>query len=242
MAKERRGGKLVYVRKDGTWKGQGIQNELPNNDKGVIYKQAQLNNILDSNPMTDDYHTGIRTIDDIKTVKEILNSSEDDDLLPTNPDFTKKDLQDAYDSGYITVYSSYSTFRQGDFISTSKMMAQSYAGSGQVYTKKMKIDDIAFINGDEGQIAKVTSQDLTKASKQKPITKTPQQKTKVVKQAKSSITSTTKKVDTGNAKIYKTIPSGWQKINGGNAPAGYAWISNGKSRFSKEYEKALIKL
>lgn len=208
--------------------------------KDEVYKQAQLNNILSSNPMTDDFHTGIRTIDDIKTVKEILTSSGDDGLLPTNPDFSVKDLQDAYDSGYITVYSSYSTFRQGDFISTSKMMAESYAGNGQVYAKKMKIDDIAFINGDEGQISKVTSADLAKASKQK-LTRAKKQTTKkVVKQPTPSKPKTDSRLN--GAKIYNTIPSGWKIDSGASAPAGYVAINNGKSRFSKERETAYLKV
>ena len=36
-------------------------------------KQKQLETILTFNPMTDDYHTGIRTIDDIHTFQELYD-------------------------------------------------------------------------------------------------------------------------------------------------------------------------
>lgn len=38
------------------------------------------------------------------------------------------------------------------------------------------------------------------------------------------------------------VPDGWKKIEGAMiAPKGYSWYSNGKSRFSGEYECALVK-
>ena len=48
-------------------------------------KQKQLETILTHNPMLDDYHTGIRTIDDIRTFQElydeeILNGSTYDEF------------------------------------------------------------------------------------------------------------------------------------------------------------------
>jgi hypothetical protein len=39
-----------------------------------------------------------------------------------------------------------------------------------------------------------------------------------------------------------SIPTGWIKVKGATtAPEGYSWYSNGKSRFSGEYECALVK-
>ena len=44
-------------------------------------------------------------------------------------------------------------------------------------------------------------------------------------------------------KIYTELPKGWKIIVGAsNAPVGYVWISNNTSRFSKEYEHALLKI
>ena len=39
-------------------------------------KQKQLNIILKNNPVNDDYHTWIRTIEDIKTFEETLQDSD----------------------------------------------------------------------------------------------------------------------------------------------------------------------
>lgn len=39
------------------------------------------------------------------------------------------------------------------------------------------------------------------------------------------------------------LPEGWRVLEGALcAPRGYAFISNGKSRFGDEYENALLKL
>jgi hypothetical protein len=45
-----------------------------------------------------------------------------------------------------------------------------------------------------------------------------------------------------NIKVYTELPKGWRIIEGAmTAPRGYIWICNNKSRFSKEYESALLK-
>lgn len=42
--------------------------------------------------------------------------------------------------------------------------------------------------------------------------------------------------------VYTTIPDGWKIIEGAtNAPRGYVWINNGKSRFGGEYQQALYR-
>ena len=49
--------------------------------------------------------------------------------------------------------------------------------------------------------------------------------------------------DMGDRKypVFKEVPEGWKVIEGAvNHPAGYRWISNRKSRFTEEYEKALV--
>ena len=101
--------------------------------------------------MTDDYHVGIRDADDIKTFEEAMKDSESFFY----GDFSLKDARKALKEGKVTVYSS-KPIEQGGFVSTSKNMAKDYAGGGEVYSRRVDIDDIAWINGDEGQYAKVS--------------------------------------------------------------------------------------
>lgn len=110
-------------------------------------KAQQLRKISLENPMTDTYHTGIKDISDIKTFKEAL----DDPESFVNPDFTRKMAEDVLKSGEITIYSSKPLDSAvSQFITPSKMMASDYAGNGKVYSKKVNVNDIAWINGDEG--------------------------------------------------------------------------------------------
>lgn len=115
------------------------------------HKESQFKIIQENNPMRDDYHTGIRRASDIKTASEAFKDSESF----AYPDWTEDDAQIALQTGRITIYSS-KPIEQGGFISPSKMMAQDYAGSGKVYSKTVNLKDVAWINGDEGQYAKVS--------------------------------------------------------------------------------------
>ena len=43
--------------------------------------------------------------------------------------------------------------------------------------------------------------------------------------------------------VYDRLPKGWIFLSGARtAPYGYKWISNGKSRFSNDYEHALLRV
>ena len=117
-------------------------------------KEKQLEIIKKENPMLDDYHTGIRTIDDIKTPEEAFKTKIDEDEDYSYPDFTQEDGEKALESGKITVYSS-QEIKQGTFVSPSKSMAQDYAGDGKIFEQTISINDVAWINSDEGQYAKV---------------------------------------------------------------------------------------
>ena len=129
---------------------------LKNEDR----KQAQLDIILKTNPMLDDYHTGIRKVEDIKTleesVEEARNEAEkyDYDEWSAYPDITNDMLQDALETGEITIYSS-KAIKNGVFVTPSYMQASDYAGGGKVYEKTVPLTDVAWINTDEGQYAKV---------------------------------------------------------------------------------------
>ena len=116
-------------------------------------KEAQFEIIQKSNAMTDDLHTGIRKPSDIKSATEafVTSVSDDDDYL--YPDFTKADGEKAVKTGKITVYSS-KPIGDGGFVSPSKMMAQDYAGGGKVYSQEVGVDDVAWIDSNEGQFAK----------------------------------------------------------------------------------------
>jgi hypothetical protein len=116
-------------------------------------KSKQLSIILATNPMLDDYHVGIRKVEDVKTLEEIVNSNEPDDLI-TTPDWTIDDIMYSIESKQVTIYSSY-PIENGVFVSPSKMIALSYSGNGRVFSKRVNIADIAWIDSSEGQFAKV---------------------------------------------------------------------------------------
>lgn len=120
--------------------------------KVTEHKEKQFEIIKENNPMIDTYHQGIREPSDIMDIEEAFNPNDIDNYA--YPDFTKEDGKKALESGYVTIYSS-KPIEQGTFVSPSKMMAQDYAGSGKVYSQKVKLEDVAWIDGNEGQYAKV---------------------------------------------------------------------------------------
>lgn len=124
-------------------------------------KQQQLEIIQNNNPMQDDYHTGIRNIEDIKTFEETLQDSDWADYDEFNPDYTRSMVEDAIKTGKITVYSSY-PIEQGIFVSPSRMEAESYSANGKVYSKEVNLDDIAWIDPTQGQYAKVENNKYSK--------------------------------------------------------------------------------
>ena len=120
-----------------------------------LHKSRQLTIIENNNPMTDDYHVGIRNLGDISTFDEKLK--QDPDKIFVYSDFTKEDAQKAKEKGSITIYSSH-PIDQGVFVTPSKKQAQDYAGSQQVYSKEVPLDEVAWITegvGCEGQYAKI---------------------------------------------------------------------------------------
>ena len=126
-------------------------------------KQKQLETILTFNPMLDDYHTGIRTIDDIHTFQElydeeILNGSTYDEFDLVVYDEPKSlyvpDIEEILKKGTITVYSSY-PIKQGVFVTPSKVEALSYSGGKPIHSRRVRLTDVAWIDFNEGQYAKV---------------------------------------------------------------------------------------
>ena len=103
------------------------------------------------------YHLGIRSPKDIKTFQEVVDAGEGFEW----GDFDLDDAKKALKKGTIRVYSSYA-IKNGTFVSTSYQQALQYAGMNpqNVHSRVVALDSVAWINGDEGQYAKVYKSDL----------------------------------------------------------------------------------
>ncbi len=119
---------------------------------GEEHKAQQFNLLQNTNPMHDDYHTGIRSTDDIYTAEEVFT---EDEFMGT-PDWTLRDAETALNNGMVTVYSSY-PISDGVFVTPSRMIAQDYAGNGRVFSKNVPLESVAWIDSDEGQYAPVNN-------------------------------------------------------------------------------------
>lgn len=113
-------------------------------------KQAQYEVIQRTNPMQDEYHVGIRSVNDIKTFDETI---DDKDSFVWG-DYSQEDAKRDLAKNEITIYSS-KPIENGVFVSTSYKQAQEYAGGkgAKVYEKTVPLDYVAWISGDEGQFA-----------------------------------------------------------------------------------------
>ena len=128
---------------------QGMQLYQMSEKEIKKHKKKQFDIISKTNPMEDDYHVGIRKVEDIKTFEETL----DDEESFVWGDYSREDAEADAERGLVTIYSSY-PIENGVFVSTSYVQANEYAGrSGKVYKKTVSPDRVAWINGDEGQFA-----------------------------------------------------------------------------------------
>lgn len=121
-------------------------------------KKKQFDIISKVNPADENLgdHTWIRNAEEVKTYEEALKEFGKGDITP---DFTAADAQEALRTGEMMVYSSH-PIENGAFITPSKMQAKDYAGKGKVYSAKVKISDVAWIDASEGQYAKVEENGL----------------------------------------------------------------------------------
>ena len=135
-------------------KEESLKNDIANT---TPHKRAQYYIIQKTNPMWDDYHLGIRSPKDIKTFQEVVDDGEGFEWGDFDLDDAKKTLK----KGTIRVYSSYA-IKNGTFVSTSYQQALQYAGMNpqNVHSRVVALDSVAWINGDEGQYAKVYKSDL----------------------------------------------------------------------------------
>lgn len=135
-------------------------------------KEKQNEIIQNTNPMNNEYNTGIRNENDIRTWDEVLNLDDDSEGQFAWGDYTREDALRDQQKGTVTVYSSY-PIENGNFVSTSKIQAEEYAGGpgSKVYSKEVPLNEVAWINGDEGQYAKVENnqQNIENQAKQENI-------------------------------------------------------------------------
>jgi hypothetical protein len=117
------------------------------------HKLAQYNIIQETNPAPEgSNYVWIRSPKDVKTWEEVINDEESF----VWGDFTREDAKKALKKGTVRVYSSYA-IKNGTFVSTSYEQALEYAGGepSKVHSRVVALDSVAWINGDEGQYAKV---------------------------------------------------------------------------------------
>lgn len=141
-------------------------NFKPQRDINIENRKAkQLEIIQNNNPVHDDYHTWVRSVEDIKTFQEALNDSDYKEYFDSGEDFdesyTNKMAKDALEKGSIRVYSSY-PIKDSIFVTPSIMEAQSYSGDGKVYSKVVNLNDVAWIDPTQGQYAKVSGNNTSK--------------------------------------------------------------------------------
>jgi hypothetical protein len=225
-------------------------------------KQKQLEIINKEKPAPNDYSTWIRNIDDIKTADEAFANAKEDGAM--YPDFSEKDMQNALDSGEVTVYSSY-PIKNGVFVSPSKMNAQEYAGGkgGKLYSQKVKVEDIAWIDEGEGQYAKVSAGTTTDATPTTAVSKPTISKTETVEAPTSPALSDVERTENnfanenesyriivGDDAFNDIVESGVVRTNAdtkakkeggidlGNRPTAYPSFSKGKASMSYAKENA----
>lgn len=85
-------------------------------------KEQQMQVIQESNPAQDDYHTWIRSAEEIKTLQEAITDPEWAEYDEFNPDYSRAMAEEAMESGEIEVFSSY-PIEAGGFVTPSRMEA-----------------------------------------------------------------------------------------------------------------------
>lgn len=145
-----RGGNLNFDEPALSDRVQAMRNDYdPVQDR----KAKQLDLILKNNPANDDVHLWIRSTKDIHTAEEVFKEAYDNGEA-MYPDFTLDMMDEALKSGKVTVYSSH-PIKNGIFVTPSYMNARDYSGGGRVYSKKIRLTDVAWIDESEGQYAPV---------------------------------------------------------------------------------------
>lgn len=145
-------GNNISLRLTQAQSGNNITQNTPGIKGGISepdYKENQYRIIQDNNASHDDSHTWIRSAEEIKSFSEAMHDP-DYEGQDITPDFTWKMVQQAEASGEVTVYSS-NKIREGVFVTPSIQEAKNYAGGGQIYSKTIPLDHVAWIDAVEGQ-------------------------------------------------------------------------------------------
>lgn len=151
----------IYDNSTNEVKSITLENKKNTISEPTTFKEKQLDIINKTNPMLDDVHVGIRTVEDILDFSDTINDEESF----VWGDFSREDAKKALEKGKITIYSSY-PIKNGVFVSTSKIQAEEYAGGpgSKVFSKEVPLNNVAWISGDEGQFAKVDDSKYSKDS------------------------------------------------------------------------------
>lgn len=142
--------KRIEEKKKRVEKNKQLQQDI---NESTPLQKAQYEVIQKTNPAPENSnYVWIRSPKDIKTFAEVIN---DKDSF-TWGDYSKEDALRDLEKGTVTIYSSY-PIKNGVFVSTSYQQALDYAGGdqSQVRSRKVLLNSVAWINGDEGQYAKV---------------------------------------------------------------------------------------
>jgi hypothetical protein len=115
--------------------------------------QADLINKYNPKPENSSM-TWIENADDIYNFEDTLKDSDWADYIGDDfdPSYSWDMAQEAIKNGQIEVYSSH-PIDKGIFVSPSRMEAESYAGTGEVFSKKVPLEDVAWIDPTQGQYA-----------------------------------------------------------------------------------------
>ena len=230
---------------------EGIKKEEANNqlqkdiESATPHKNSQFQIIQETNPAPEESnYVWIRSPKDIKSFDEVVT---DDGESFSWGDFTIEDAKKALHRGTVTVYSSY-PIKNGVFVSTSYQQALDYAGgdASKVHSRKVALDSVAWINGDEGQYAKVKNKNTnkiisTRDSKGKELSINQQKyfKNSKVRDAKGNLQVMYHGTPTGE---FNTFKNGSYFTSNKKYADGYQWegassISNGKKKTNpKTYE------
>jgi hypothetical protein len=117
--------------------------------------QADLINKYNPKPENSSM-TWIENADDIYNFEDTLKDSDWADYIGDDfdPSYSWDMAQEAIKNGQIEVYSSH-PIDKGIFVSPSRMEAESYSGTGKIFSKKVPLEDVAWIDPTQGQYAPV---------------------------------------------------------------------------------------
>lgn len=131
-------------------------------------KKEQFEIINESNRMRNDSRAGILNADNILSFREAIDIAKADNngKISSYPDVPNSVFDKAMRSGFITVYGS-EPIENGVFVTPSMIGARMDSDDGKVFSKVVSINDVAWLNSDEGQFADIATKFATNVAKNK---------------------------------------------------------------------------